>query len=437
MRKRIISIIAMSIIILFLPFTVQACMKSCQRDGPEGSTEGSGTSGSAAGDESFTFEVDDITVEDLEDGRVRVTIRDGTGREETLEFDSREDYDAFVSEYGLLKNGDKVTIETNPDSGETIVTIKKEDGTEVVITTDEAEDDGTLTVKTSETKPPDTTTEKEDKTTGSGDKTSKDETSSKTEAADETTKPEKDPTESGEGKTDPESEPESTKPSEKESSTEEKTSATTSQTTTTTAQQTTESTTAPTTQAPTTAAPTSAGHEHTWVADKKTVHHDAETRTVHHDAETQVVHHDAETTVIHHDEEGHYEEVQVLVSPAWDEEITEVHTVCKGCGFDYTANHYTEEQIDEHATAHLLNGENGGWKSAVVVVGTVHHDAVYTTEQQWIVDKAAWDETVVTKEAWDETVVVKAAWDETVTVKEAYDEEIITGYHCSGCGATK
>ena len=71
--------------------------------------------------------------------------------------------------------------------------------------------------------------------------------------------------------------------------------------------------------------------------------------------------------------------------------------------------------------------------SRIVVVGTVHHDATYTTEQQWVVDTPAWDETVVTKDAWDETVVTKAAWDETVVTKEARDEEAVLGYRCSTC----
>ena len=56
----------------------------------------------------------------------------------------------------------------------------------------------------------------------------------------------------------------------------------------------------------------------------------------------------------------------------------------------------------------MLNGEPGGWTTEYVQVqvGTdkITHDAVY--ESKWIVDKAAWDETVT------------------------------TGYSCS-CGATK
>lgn len=53
---------------------------------------------------------------------------------------------------------------------------------------------------------------------------------------------------------------------------------------------------------------------------------------------------------------------------------------------------------------HVLESCGGGWKIGSVQVGTKHHDAV--TKQIWVVDKAAWDETV------------------------------ITGYKCS-CGATK
>lgn len=35
------------------------------------------------------------------------------------------------------------------------------------------------------------------------------------------------------------------------------------------------------------------------------------------------------------------------------------------------------------------------------------------------------------------TITVSAAWDEQVLVKDAWTETIVTGYKCSGCGATK
>ena len=111
------------------------------------------------------------------------------------------------------------------------------------------------------------------------------------------------------------------------------------------------------------------------------------------------------TSVVHHDEQGHNE--KILVSEAWTEEIPiyedkEV-AICNGCGADITNN------PTGHNMNHMLNGEKGGWRTEwkQVQVGTnkINHDAVY--EDKWVVDKAAWDETVT------------------------------TGYKCSGCSATK
>ena len=111
------------------------------------------------------------------------------------------------------------------------------------------------------------------------------------------------------------------------------------------------------------------------------------------------------TSVIHHDEQGHNE--KVLVSEAWTEEVPiyeeQYRAICNTCGEDITSNYA------EHIKQHMLNGEGGSYRNEVVQiqVGTnkINHDAVY--EDKWIVDKAAWDETVT------------------------------TGYKCSSCGATK
>ena len=117
----------------------------------------------------------------------------------------------------------------------------------------------------------------------------------------------------------------------------------------------------------------------------------------------------------------------------------------------------------------------------------VHHDAV--TEQVWVVDEAAWDETVEKTETrevngykcrcglvftdinewnahsdyyeddenewdnhtgWSSTTVIEevvvgtetihhdeVGHYETRTVTEAYDETVVTGQKCSKCGATK
>ena len=118
-------------------------------------------------------------------------------------------------------------------------------------------------------------------------------------------------------------------------------------------------------------------HQHKWVAQTKTVHHDAQYKTVHHDAVTHQVWHDA---------------------------VTEEHYICNQCGADITSDPWG------HINNSLMNGGNcGGYHSIYVTV------------------KQGYSETVTDKAAWDEQVRVSAAWDETVT----------TGYKCSSCGATK
>lgn len=118
-------------------------------------------------------------------------------------------------------------------------------------------------------------------------------------------------------------------------------------------------------------------HQHKWVAQTKTVHHDAQYKTVHHDAQYKTVHHDAVTKTVH---------------------------ICNQCGQDITGNE------SAHFEASLLNGGNcGSW-----------HGETRTVQ-------AAYDEQVKVSDAKDEQVQVSAAWEETVT----------TGYKCSSCGATK
>lgn len=104
-------------------------------------------------------------------------------------------------------------------------------------------------------------------------------------------------------------------------------------------------------------------------------------------------------------EKGHNE--QVLVQAAYDEQvpITEMreYSICSTCGADITGN------TSAHMKAHMLNGENGNFRSELreVVTGynTVHHDAVYET--RYVVDSPA-------------------------TTKQE-----LAGYKCSGCGKTK
>ena len=85
-------------------------------------------------------------------------------------------------------------------------------------------------------------------------------------------------------------------------------------------------------------------------------------------------------------------------------------------------------------------------KVKVKVVGAEQHQHTWqdVTENRYVVDSAAWDETVVDSAAWDETVVDSQAWDETVVVKEAWTEtrvikpawqEVAQAYIvCTNCG---
>lgn len=118
-------------------------------------------------------------------------------------------------------------------------------------------------------------------------------------------------------------------------------------------------------------------HQHNWVAQTKTVHHDAQYKIVHHDAVTHQV---------------------------WHDPVTEEHYICNQCGADITSDPWG------HIDSSLMNGGNCG-----------SYHSIYVTVKQ------GHSETVTDKAAYDEQVQVSAAWDETVT----------TGYKCSGCGATK
>lgn len=101
-------------------------------------------------------------------------------------------------------------------------------------------------------------------------------------------------------------------------------------------------------------------HQHNWVAQTKTVHHDAQYKTVHHDAVTHQVWHDA---------------------------VIEEHYICNQCGADITSDPW----------GHLDAYDHGAYHSSYVTV------------------KQGYYETVTDKAAYDEQVQVSAAWDETVT----------------------
>ena len=81
------------------------------------------------------------------------------------------------------------------------------------------------------------------------------------------------------------------------------------------------------------------------------------------------------------DQEEKWDWVTNIVTPAWDEDVTEVHTVCYTCGYDFSANNSTEEELIAHIKNHMHNGEEGRYGSREVVVDTIHHEAV--TEDVW------------------------------------------------------
>lgn len=121
-------------------------------------------------------------------------------------------------------------------------------------------------------------------------------------------------------------------------------------------------------------------HKHNWVNVTKTVNHPAETH-----------------------QEDVYEDRQVKVKDAWDEQVkTGAAQGCRQCGFRTTDG--------DAMTEHML--ENGHSCHTVYTYETVHHDAVYETQRVKVGTK---------------TVVDKAAWTETV----------VTGQKCSSCGETK
>ncbi len=105
---------------------------------------------------------------------------------------------------------------------------------------------------------------------------------------------------------------------------------------------------------------TPASHTHSWQAVYKTVTHPA---------------------VI--------QEIWVEDSAAWDEPQYDYHTVCN-CGFDFTANGYSNMDIANHGEAHMLAGESDQYGTMQVQVGSIHHDATGHYETQ--IATPAWSE---------------------------------------------
>lgn len=84
---------------------------------------------------------------------------------------------------------------------------------------------------------------------------------------------------------------------------------------------------------------------------------------------------------IHHEEVGHWE--TQVITEAWDEPVYERKIIGNNTGTVYAT-------VDEFAFN--TNGDEG-YHVGNVQVGTTHHEAV--TQQVWVVDQYAWDETVI------------------------------------------
>ena len=84
---------------------------------------------------------------------------------------------------------------------------------------------------------------------------------------------------------------------------------------------------------------------------------------------------------IHHDEIGHWE--TQVIQDAWDQPIYERKIIGNNTGTIYNS---VSEWGDN------ANGDEG-YHVGDVQVGTTHHDAV--TQEVWVVDQAAWDQTVI------------------------------------------
>lgn len=84
---------------------------------------------------------------------------------------------------------------------------------------------------------------------------------------------------------------------------------------------------------------------------------------------------------IHHDEVGHWE--TQVIQEEWDQPIYERKIIGNQTGTIYPS-------VD--AFIENTNGD-GSYHVGDVQVGTTHHDAV--TQQVWVVDQEAWDQTVI------------------------------------------
>ncbi|MCM1286931.1 MAG: hypothetical protein NC240_01385 [Clostridium sp.] len=117
----------------------------------------------------------------------------------------------------------------------------------------------------------------------------------------------------------------------------------------------------------------------------------------------------AQYRTVHHDEEGHYG--NVCVKEAYDEPIYEGRYICNYCHQAFGRDEMSHFAIcgppypPDHPLYGQFETQGSSYSTGQVQVGTTHHEAVY--EKKWIVDK------------------------------KACDEQVLDGYKCTTCGATK
>lgn len=142
-----------------------------------------------------------------------------------------------------------------------------------------------------------------------------------------------------------------------------------------------------------------ATHTHNWVAQYTTVHHDAQYSTVHHDA---TGHYETQTV-----SEGYYSEEPVY--------FTGYYTRCFHCNACLELDYGGDWNMFMTHVEDVGARYGGVWETHQTGTEQVWHDPV--TQQVWIEDSPAYDE--------------------QVKVSDAYDEQVVSGYKCSSCGATK
>ena len=188
-------------------------------------------------------------------------------------------------------------------------------------------------------------------------------------------------------------------------------------------------TAAPTSSTPTTAAPTTIAHTHTWTPVTKKVHHDATYKTVW--VQDTAAWDETVITKEAWDESVLVSEAwdeTVVTKDAWDEPVYEWVPVCNACGHVFPVGGGSTEDILDHMEA----GCWSSWHDEQIQVGSVHHDAETTVVHHDAVYNTVHHDaetTVIHHDATGhyEQVIDQAAW----------DEDVVIGYKCSGCSATK